>query len=172
MAEYSEFQYINTIDCSEIGEERYHIINISKDRIMLTGQLACLHEGYKLTVYDAQLVTIDDIIYYLSSWQYADIDNRDEQLKSAVWVKSRPYVYQTSVNESYIMAKTILEVRISENSGTELRVHDANEIKGITNDNPDVYGIIKNNKDHECEIAIVILNKLVSKYGEEIHVEH
>jgi len=173
---FQNLQYISSISKEEIKGERFHYFNVSSSRVMLTGYLACLNEGYRLAIYDVQLVDDNGRLFYLSNWKYSDInDGKNEQLKSAFWVKSEPYVLETSAGESYPMAKTLMEMRLSQNSGIEIKLFGENKIEILEKTDEhsiEYYNLLKDYPADECEIMIAFANTLLSHAGKHVYIEH
>lgn len=169
---YDEMQYLGEISKNQIGEECYYLFNLSIQRRVFTGYLAVINGNYRLIVYDVQMIDYGGKLYYLSNWKYADIGGEREQLKSAIWVRSEPFVLETNPKESYPMAKTVVELKLS-GVNIEIDIYNEHEVKKIPIENSSSYiELMGKYPGMECEVILAIANRLLTCVNEQIHVVH
>lgn len=167
---FGDVLYINSISNNEIGEDVYHTFNLSIRRIACTGYMSRQHDGYVYIIYDGQLLERDGIFFYLSNWKYEDIGSQSA-IQSARWVKSEPYVLETSPREAYPMTKSLLQMFISEKVGIKLQINKEDNVVNIEFTETAKYvELLKKFADNECEVATEILNCLLAASKEHINI--
>jgi hypothetical protein len=167
---FNDVLYINSISSNEIAQDIYHLFNVSIGRIMCTGYMSRLNDGYTYIIYDGQLVDHESTFFYLSNWKYADIGEQSS-LQSAKWIRSEPYVLETSPNQSYTMTKSLIQMFISEKSGIKLQIHKENSVVNLEfPDTLEQINLLKKFSSEECEIATILLNRLLVTSKEYVNV--
>lgn len=125
--------------------------------------------GYTYIIYDGQLVDLGPTFSYLSNWKYADIGEQST-IQSARWIKSEPYVLETSANESYPMTKSLIQMFISKKSGIKLQINKEDVVVNLEFEDHGQVDLLKKYSNEQCEVATMILNRLLAASNEHIHI--